>query len=258
MTILDKIIDVKRREVAILESNCPVGRLREITEILPQTRDFMQAISGKDCAVIAEVKKRSPSKGSFRKIFDPVGVASEYEQNRASAVSVLTDETFFGGKKEYLNLIRKAVNLPLLRKDFIISMYQIYETRAIGGDALLLIAGILKEKELASYICLAESLGLVSLVEVHSLEDLQKAVNAGATIIGINNRNLTTFHTDISVSESLAPLIPPGVTVVSESGIRSKEDVNRLMKKGIHAFLIGETLMSAPNIGEKLRELVAC
>ncbi len=223
---------------------------------MPPTRDFRRALGGGDCAIIAEVKRRSPSRGVLRADFDPVRIAREYERHGAAAVSVLTDETFFGGSDADLTAVKGAISLPVLRKEFIIDPWQIHETRAIGADALLLIAAILGENQLREYRELAASLGLASLVEVHDREELEKALAAGAEIIGINNRDLKTFATDIGTSLALAPLVPADRIVVSESGIRSRAEIETLMKAGVRAFLIGETLVAAPDSGAKLRELL--
>jgi indole-3-glycerol phosphate synthase len=202
------------------------------------------------------VKSRSPSRGRIREDFDPFKIAAIYQENGAAAVSVLTDEEFFEGDRRYLSGIRKAVDLPLLRKDFIIDPYQIYETRMLGGDALLLIARLLAEEHLREYIRLAESVDLSPLVEVHTREELDKALASGAEIIGINNRDLKTFSTDLGVTLDLAPFIPGDRLVVSESGINTRGDIEILMKAGIHSFLVGEALMRAEDIGGKLRELL--
>jgi len=254
--ILDRIIKVKRREVDYLKETTSLEVLKKAVRDLPSPRDFRKAISGTKCSIIAEVKKSSPSKGRIREDFDPLRIASIYEANGAAAISVLTDEEFFEGKNSYLSEIKETVSLPLLRKEFIIDPYQIYETKIIGGDAVLLIASILKEETLRQFINLAESLGLSSLVEVHSSKEMDKALAAGAGIIGINNRNLKTFSTDLRTSVELAPSVPEDRIVISESGIHSRKDLGTLMKKGIHSFLIGETLMKAPDIGEKLKELL--
>ena len=202
------------------------------------------------------MKRSSPSKGRIREEFDPLQIAAIYQANGARAVSVLTDEPFFEGKGAYLSAIKDTIDLPLLRKDFIIDSYQIYETRVLGGDALLLIAALLEEGVLREYIQVAETLGLASLVEVHSPEELAKALAAGADIIGINNRDLRTFATDIGTTLELTPHIPGDRTVVTESGIATRGDIERLMDAGVHCFLIGETLMRAEDIGGKLRELL--
>ncbi|MDD5722830.1 MAG: indole-3-glycerol phosphate synthase TrpC [Syntrophales bacterium] len=247
---------MKREEVARLKRSTSLQAMREAALGTPSPRDFKAAISGADCAIIAEVKRSSPSKGRIREDFDHLAIASLYEENGAAAISVLTDETFFEGKKAYLSEIKKRAERPLLRKDFIIDQHQIYETRIIGADAVLLIAAILDDLMLVQFIGLAESLGLAPLVEVHSRQEMERALAAGATIIGINNRNLNTFVTDLATSLALAPLVPEGRVVISESGIETRGDIETLKGKGIHTFLIGETLMRAPDAGEKLRELL--
>ena len=254
--ILDDIIEVKRREVAERKETIPLSALEKTIEGMPPTRDFRKALGGGGCSIIAEVKRRSPSRGVIREDFDPVRIAVAYEQNGAAAVSVLTDETFFGGSSEDLTAVKGAISLPVLRKEFIIDPWQIKETRAIGADALLLIAAILGENELREYRELAASLGLASLVEVHDRRELEKALSSGAEIIGINNRDLRTFTTDIATSLALAPLVPADRIVVSESGIRSRAEIETLMRAGIRAFLIGETLVAAPDIGATLRRLL--
>ncbi|MCX5846276.1 MAG: indole-3-glycerol phosphate synthase TrpC [Deltaproteobacteria bacterium] len=253
--ILDKIIIAKKEEVARLNRTMPLSELKAAIRYLSSPRDFRGAISGKTCAIIAEVKRRSPSRGILREDFDPVKIASLYEGNGAAAISVLTDREFFGGDTSFLTDIKNIVSLPLLRKDFIIDPYQIYETRRLNGDALLLIAGILEEEQLREYIRLTESLGLSALVEVHSRGEVNKALIAGATLIGINNRDLKTFSTDLSTSFNIAQHIPADKVIISESGINTREDIEMLMKAGIHAFLIGESLMCSQNIGLKLKEL---
>ena len=254
--ILQKIVENKREEVARQKEILPLGELRQMLADRPPTRDFGGAIRNRDCAVIAEVKRSSPSKGRIREDFDPVGIAGIYEDNGASAISILTERKFFEGKAAYIPQIGRTVNLPLLRKDFIIDPYQINETRVLGADALLLIARILEAGELREFLGLASELGLAALVEVHDEADVEKAISSGARIVGINNRDLETFRTDIETSIRLARRIPKGVTVVSESGINSRGDIERLMGGGIHAFLIGESLMRQQDIGKKLRELL--
>ncbi len=253
---MSRIVEAKRKEVASLKEARPLSRLEEAVRDLPTPRDFRRAISRSPCSIIAEVKRRSPSKGRIREDFDPMKIAALYQENGAAAVSVLTDEEFFEGNGTYLSGIRKVVDLPLLRKDFVIDPYQIYETRILGGDALLLIACLLEEEQLREYIRLTEALGLSVLVEVHAREELDKALAAGAQIIGINNRNLKTFSTDLGITLDLAPFIRGNRIVVSESGINTREDIETLMKAGIHSFLVGEALMRAEDIGGKLRELL--
>jgi indole-3-glycerol phosphate synthase len=254
--ILQKIVENKRQEVARQKEILPLEELRQMLADRTPTRGFAGAIRGRGCAVIAEVKRSSPSKGPIREEFDPVAIARTYEENGASAVSVLTERTFFEGRAAYVPQIKKAVNLPILRKDFIIDPYQIVETRVLGGDALLLIARILEAGELLEFIGLASELGLSALVEVHDEEDLGKAIAGGARLVGINNRDLETFRTDLEVSMRLARRVPKGITVVSESGIDGRPDIERLMEAGIHAFLVGESLMREQDIGKKLRELL--
>jgi indole-3-glycerol phosphate synthase len=254
--ILDDIVDVKRHEVAERKKATPLAALEAAIGGMPPTRDFRRALAGGDIAIIAEVKQRSPSRGIIREAFDPVQIAGEYEQYGAAAVSVLTDATFFGGSNEDLSAVKGAVSLPVLRKEFIIDPWQIHETRAIGADAHLLIAAILGERELREYRELAASLGLASLVEIHDREELEKALSSGAEIIGINNRDLRTFTTDIGTSLALAPLVPTGRIVVGESGIRSRQEIEILMQAGVRAFLIGETLVAAQDIGAALRGLL--
>jgi len=254
--ILDHIAAAKRAEVASLNEVRPLSQLQEAIEGLPPTRDFRRAISGKPCAIIAEVKRSSPSKGRIREDFDAVKIAALYEGHGAQAISVLTDEKFFEGKGEYLAAIKKTVALPLLRKDFIIDSYQLYETRALGADAALLIAAILEQEQLQEYIQLAVHLGLTPLVEVHTKAELTKALAADAEVIGINNRDLQTFVTDLATTLALVPLIPTGKIVVTESGINTRGDIERLLAAGVHCFLIGEALMRAADIGKKLAELL--
>ncbi|MDO8784673.1 MAG: indole-3-glycerol phosphate synthase TrpC [Syntrophales bacterium] len=254
--ILEEIVEFKKEEVAAIKGIRPLAELKEALRDTPRPRNFREAILSSDCSVIAEVKRRSPSKGTIREGFDPVKIAAVYEESGAAAVSVLTERKFFGGDSSYLLNIKKIVGLPLLRKDFIIDPYQIYETRVIGGDAILFIAGILKEEQLRDFIHLAESLGLFPLTEVHTREELDKALSAGADIIGINNRDLNNFSTNLKTSLDLAPSIPKEKTVVSESGINTRGDVEILMKVGIHCFLVGEALMRAQDMGAKLEELL--
>ncbi len=256
MGFLEKIIEVKREEVTRLRQRTPLEELQAMVKGRPAGLDFRGAITSGACSIIAEVKKYSPSKGSLREDLQPSFVASLYEKNGAAAVSVLTDREFFHGSPDYLRDIKETVRIPVLRKDFIIDPYQIYESKLLGADAMLLIAGLLPEIILREYIDLTMSLGVWPLVEVHAPADLAVALSAGAEIIGINNRDLHTFATDINTTLRLAPLIPPGKTVISESAIRTRDDITTLMEAGIHAFLVGEALVSAADPGCKLRELL--
>lgn len=253
---LDKIISTKKEEVSHIRRIKPLVELIDIIRDLPRPGNFSAAIMGQHTAIIAEIKRRSPSKGILRDDFDHIRIASVYQESGAAAISVLTDEKYFGGNKTFLSDIKKISHLPLLRKDFIIDSYQIYEARAMESDALLLIAGILNEEELKEFIVLTEWLGLFPLVEVHSLSELDKALSAGAVMIGINNRDLKTFNTDLSVSFNLAPHLPSDKLLISESGIHTRDDIELLQNAGFHAFLIGETLMRADDVGKKMKELL--
>ena len=252
--ILDKIVETKKEEVAQAKRNIPLADLQDTIKKLDPCRNFKEAISGNSCRIIAEVKCASPSRGRLVENFDPVKIAMTYEKNGAAAISVLTDEKYFEGHKKYLTQIRREIRLPLLRKDFIIDPYQIYESRAIGADAVLLIVSILGAK-LGDFIALARELGLAALTEVHTAAELEIALAAGADIIGVNNRKLDTFVTDINTCKELARLIPAGKIIVAESAIFTRADIENIQEAGISAFLIGEALVTAPDIGGKLREL---
>ena len=259
--ILATIVNHKRDEVATLRRdeslNAVRGRAAEAEDV---PRGFTAALRSAQesgwTAVIAEVKKGSPSKGIIRADFDPVDIAMTYENHGASCLSVLTDERFFLGNLRFLGLIRERVGLPLLRKDFIIDPYQIYEARAAGADAVLLIAAILEPNQLAELAGVAKELFLDVLLEVHDEADLEKALTTDCELIGINNRDLRSFITDLAVTERLIPRIPSNRFVVTESGIFSRADIDRLLTAGAKGFLIGESLMREEDIGEKLDELL--
>lgn len=257
--MVDEIIANKKSELEKLKADFPVKGLVQGLKMrinqLPPARDFIKAIKGSGVNIIAEVKKASPSKGIIKKNFKPVEIAVIYEANGASAISVLTEEKFFHGHIDYLKDIRNAVSIPLLRKDFIFDEYQIYESRAAGADAVLLIANILEKKEIDEFLDLSRSLGMSCLVEAHDEEELEKVLSTKARVIGINNRDLKTFKTDIKNTLNLAAKIPKDRIVVSESGINSYNDVDMLKRKGIHVFLVGESLMREKDIGKKLKEL---
>lgn len=257
MNILDTILAHKRQEVAEAESRIPFSELEKQLPYALSVRPFRDALNRTDgrVAVIAEVKKASPSKGVLCEDFDPLHIARTYAQNGASALSVLTDERFFQGHLDHLRAIRLHVPIPVLRKDFLISRYQVLEARVAGADAVLLIVAALSDGQLRDLLAVTHELGMDALVEVHTEEELHRALDAGATLIGVNNRDLTTFHTALEVTERLASLIPPGCILVSESGIENAEDVRRVARAGAHAVLVGESLMRAKDIGEKLREL---
>ncbi|GBC96747.1 Indole-3-glycerol phosphate synthase [bacterium HR16] len=257
MNILDTILAHKRQEVAEAESRVPFSVLEQRLTNAPIVRPFRTALNRADgrVAVIAEVKKASPSKGVLCEDFDPLGIARTYARHGASAISVLTDERFFQGHLDYLRAIRQSVSVPVLRKDFLISRYQVAEAREAGADAVLLIVAALSDEQLRDLLHYTQELGMDALVEVHTETELHRALDAGAAVIGINNRDLTTFHTTLEVTERLAPQIPPGCIIVSESGIESAEDVRRVARAGAHAVLVGESLMRAKDVGEKLREI---
>jgi indole-3-glycerol phosphate synthase len=258
--ILDKIAEHKRQEVTLAKGRRSLASLqRGIDDLEDQPRGFLRALRATAdsgwTSVIAEVKKGSPSKGVIREDFDPLSIAETYQENGATCLSVLTDEHFFMGHLLYLAKIREVVSLPLLRKDFICDPYQIYEARAAGADAVLLIAAMLDAGPLAEYNALANELQLDVLLEVHDEKELEVALTTGCELIGINNRNLQTFATDLATTERLLPLIPSGHFVVAESGISSRADVLRLQKAGASGFLVGESLMREDDIGAKLKEL---
>jgi indole-3-glycerol phosphate synthase len=252
-TILDKIIAHKRGEVAAAETARPLGDLKSICPDMPPTRDFLAALQKETVALIAEVKHASPSKGVLIDPFDPVAIATLYAQNGAAAISVLTDEKFFWGHLGDLEQIRAAVDLPLLRKEFTISPYQIYEARAAGADAILLIVSTLDDDLLADLHALANDLGLAALVEVHDEREMERALRLNLPLIGINNRDLRTFKVDLNITRRLGRMVPLGTILVGESGIKTAEDVRALGK--VHAVLVGETVVTAADRVGKLREL---
>ncbi len=252
-SILDTIIAKKREEVAELRrQGLPVF------PAVPAPRGFMRALTATpQVAIIAEAKKASPSKGLIAPDFDPVQVAQHYQRHGAAAISVLTDRRFFQGELDFLVRVRAHTNLPVLRKDFIIDPLQIEEAHAAGADAILLIAAILTPAQLREFRLQAEALGMDTLVEVHDEAELEQTLASGAGLVGINNRNLHDFTTDLATSFQLKALIPPGIVVVSESGIGGAEDVRRLKEAGIDAALIGESLMRAGRESTLLQELAS-
>ncbi len=255
--ILDEILGHKRAELAAARHReAPEQLARRAEALAAPLRDFAGAIArGPEPRVSAEVKRRSPSRGEIRANFDPVACAVAFAEGGAAAISVLTDESFFGGHLDFLAAVRGAVAMPLLRKDFVIDAYQVDEARVAGADAVLLIAAALAKGELASLRARAEALGLCALVEVHDEAELDAALASGARVIGINNRDLRTFETDLAVTERLAPRVPKGVVVVAESGIFTRTDMTRLAASGAHAFLVGESLMRAADVAGALRRL---
>ncbi|MHB1399491.1 MAG: indole-3-glycerol phosphate synthase TrpC [Trichloromonadaceae bacterium] len=259
--ILQTIVAHKREEVAAAKAKFPLARLRDrLALVEDQPRGFLRALRAMHesggTAIIAEVKKGSPSKGVIRQDFDPLTIAETYQQHGATCLSVLTDERFFLGHLSYLGLIREQVGLPLLRKDFICDPYQIVEARAFGADAVLLIAAMLELQQLREFAAQARELQLDVLLEVHDETELELALQTDCELIGINNRSLRSFVTDLGTTERLRPLIPAQRLVVAESGINGRADVERLLAAGAGAFLVGEALMREADIGAKLEELL--
>ena len=257
--ILDKILQTKAAEVAADQARQPLPELQAQLSDLPATRGFAAALrrqAATGTAIIAEVKKGSPSKGIIRADFDPLAIAQSYQRGGAACLSVLTDESYFYGSLAYLGLIRAQVDLPLLRKDFIIDPYQVVQARVAGADAILLIAAALDDEKLRELAGLATSLQLDVLLEVHDADELERALQLPVDLIGINNRNLKTFATDLGITEQLAGRIPAAQLAVAESGINDRRDIERLKAAGAKAFLIGESLMREIDIEAKLNELI--
>lgn len=254
--MMDTIIIQKRIEAEQRKKTAPLRLLEERIAQQAPPLDFARALRGNGVRLIAEVKHASPSRGILRPDFDPVALAKTYAQSGAAAISVLTDEKHFQGSLDHLAAIRHEVALPLLRKDFILDPYQIYESRAYGADALLLIAAILTDEQLTRFLRLSHMLGMQCLAEVHNEKELKRALDSGAEIIGINSRDLNTFSVDIDTICRLRPLIPNHHLAVGESGIKDRKDIEKLVDCGIDAVLIGETLVTACNIPAKIRELI--
>lgn len=254
--ILDTLAAASRQRAAKLINKYGLNALRREAEAMPKTnRGFAGALQQNGMSFICEVKKASPSKGLIAKDFNPVQQAKEYEAAGAAAISCLTEPNYFLGSNEYLMQIAKNVGLPVLRKDFTVSPAQIYEAKIIGADAVLLITSLLDAGELKEYLAIAKSLGLDVLTEVHDEAELAAALNAGAKIIGVNNRNLRDFTVDLTTSIRLKKLVPPGITFVAESGIKTRSDVAHLEAAGADAVLIGETLMRSGNVRATLAQL---
>jgi indole-3-glycerol phosphate synthase len=248
--VLDEIVATKRREIEAAKIARPESQVRAAAEEAPPARSFFELLAaGGEMKLIAEVKKASPSAGVIREDFHPVEIAKTYERHGASCLSVLTDEYYFQGSLDYLRAVRQAVGLPVLRKDFILDVYQLYEARAAGADAVLLIAECLDDCNLRKLHNETVSLGMSPLVELYEPENLQRVFDAGATLIGVNNRDLRSFKTDLEHTLRLRALVPDQCVLVSESGIRTRDDVLRLQAAGVDAILVGESLMSCPDIG---------
>jgi indole-3-glycerol phosphate synthase len=255
-TILDRIVASKRREIDAARSRVPAAELERRLPSAPPVRDFRAALDVPGTVqVIAEVKRASPSAGLIRPDFDPVAIARTYADHGAACISVLTDEPFFQGHLTYLERVRAAVAPPVLRKDFLLDRYQLLEARAAGADAVLLIAEILEGDALATLFRQAHELGMQCLVELYDADNLSRVLDAGARLVGVNNRDLRTFETRLEHTLELAQRMPPDCCLVSESGIRTRDDVLRLQAGGIRAVLVGETLMRAPDVGAQLDEL---
>jgi len=256
MTILEKIVKAKKEEVVRAKQDTPLETLKQRVGQRRLQRGFKSHLVGNGIRLIGEIKKLSPVVGILRENFDPVDLARVYEREGASALSVLTDERFFGGSLEYLPNLKGIVKLPLLRKDFIIDPYQLYESAAFESDAVLLIASVLSEETLSEFLDLTSVLGMEALVEVHTEEELGRALAAGAEVIGINNRDLKTFTVDLATTEKLIRNIPKGKIVVSESGIKNRKDVERLEGVCVHAVLIGQAFMESADIEGAIRSLM--
>ncbi len=257
--ILDQIVADNRAELEARKRSFPLAELRGVVLGRASPLDFASALRDDRIQLIAEVKKASPSRGIIRSDFDPVEIAQTYASNGASAISVLTESKYFQGSLNHLKDIRDALEdkrLPLLRKDFILDPYQVYESRAYGADSLLLIVALLTPEKLKELLHLSHQLNMSCLVEVHNEAELEIALKSEARIIGINNRDLNTFTVDLATTERLRPLIPQDRIVVSESGIKDRSDMEKLSRLGVDAVLIGESLMSAPNIAAKMKELL--
>lgn len=258
--ILDRIVEAKAKRLTDTMGRVPISELIERVSTAPRSRashSFAAAVRRRDrVTIIAEIKKQSPSKGVIREDFDPAGLAESYVSGGAAALSVLAEEDFFGGSLEHLKVIRNRVALPLLRKDFIIDEYQLYESVLAGADAVLLIVAILEDEPLAKLIGLAGELGVDALVEVHNAGEMKRAARAGAGIIGVNNRDLTTFSVDLSTSVELVRIAPRDAILISESGINTASDIRRLRSAGFSACLVGERLMRADDPGAALKDLI--
>ncbi len=256
-SILDEILASKRREVAAARLRMPLDEVEHQAGEAPPTRDFLAALSGPGpIRLIAEVKKASPSARVIREDFEPIGIAGAYQGHGAACLSVLTDEPYFKGHLSYLARIRAAVAIPLLRKDFIIDEYQVGEARLAGADAVLLIAEALDDRTLVALRERAEALGMAALVEFHEEANLARVLNSGATLVGVYNRDLKRFVTDLDRTLRLRDSVPPDITLVSESGIRTRKDVERLEAAGVSAVLVGEALMRAGDIGLAVERLL--
>jgi indole-3-glycerol phosphate synthase len=257
--ILNKILDTKREEIRLTSGYRPLSELEVEAQSAPSVRDFEVAIRSKiaagQSAVIAEVKKASPSKGVIREHFDPIDIAQSYERHGAACLSVLTDRDYFMGAAEYLVAARSATQIPVLRKDFIIDPYQIYEARCMGADCILLIVAALEQSQMENLERVAMQLGMSVLVEAHSREEFERATRLQTTLIGVNNRDLRSFETSLQTTLSLLADLPSGRILITESGIHRREDVVLMRDRGVNAFLVGEAFMRQQDPGLALKSL---
>ncbi|MDO9268894.1 MAG: indole-3-glycerol phosphate synthase TrpC [Methylobacter sp.] len=257
--ILKKILDKKAEEVARRRLGMTIANLEEIAAGTEAPRGFYNALQSKVLAkkpaIIAEIKKASPSKGVIREFFQPIAIGQDYAMNGAACLSVLTDKEFFQGSEVYLQMVRERCPLPVLRKDFMIDPYQIYEARALGADCILLIVAALEDSQMHELSDIATKLGMDVLVEVHNAEELQRALTLDTKLIGINNRNLRTFETSLQTTLDLKMQIPADRLIITESGIHTHEDVQLMLDNGIYTFLVGEVFMRAESPGQKMKEL---
>ena len=255
--ILDKILATKREEIRLTSSYRPIEDLQREVGGAPMVRNFEQAIRNKiangESAVIAEIKKASPSKGVIREQFDPITIAQTYEQNGAACLSVLTDRDYFMGAAEYLVAARSATQLPVLRKDFIVDPYQIFEARCMGADCILLIVAALEQSQMLELEHVATQLGMSVLVEAHSQEEFERAIQLETSLIGVNNRDLRTFETSLETTFELISALPEDRILITESGIHDRADVTLMRERGVFAFLVGEAFMRQPDPGEALK-----
>lgn len=257
MTVLEKICADKKTHIAAQKSRVPLPELQKKSKDAPPTRGFIAALSGKPLGLIAEVKKASPSKGIIREDFNAVEIAKIYESNGASCLSVLTDEPYFQGKDEYLIAVRDAVSIPLLRKDFMLDPYQVYEARAMGADCILLIMAALSNDMAGELYALASSLGLDTLFEVHDEEEMDRALSLVPKMVGVNNRNLKTLDVSVDTGLTLGRSMPGGILKVAESGIENPAQIARFQEAGFSAFLIGESLMKQNDIGQAVQNILS-
>lgn len=270
---LERILKYKREELGHLKRRVTLADLRRKAADAEPARDSLAAVTPAgglsepfenpptgptevSLKIIAEIKKASPSAGVILPKYDPVGIAMQFEENGAAALSLLTDRHFFQGDLSHLSAVKERVTLPVLRKDFVFDEYQIYEARAAGADAVLLIVRILDDFQLKDYQQMTQEIGMAALVEVHDAKEADRTLAAGAKLVGINNRDLDTLRVDLATTEQLSPKIPQEIVTVSESGISSRPDIDRLERTGVHCFLVGEALLRGGRYGERLRELL--